>query len=65
MNLGDSPEGVLLANGSLFGGHSLYIKDGVLKYVNNFIGLKEQIIAADRDLPSGDCTVGISFVKFS
>jgi arylsulfatase len=61
VNLGNKAEGVLFANGSRFGGHSLYVKDGVLKYVNNFIGLKEQIIEADRDLPSGDCAVGISF----
>lgn len=61
VNFGDSPEGVLFANGSRFGGHSMYVKDGVLKYVNNFIGLKEQIVVADQDLPSGDCAVGISF----
>jgi arylsulfatase len=61
VNFGDKPEGVLFANGSRFGGHSIYIKDGQLKYVNNFIGLKEQILVADQDLPSGDCTVGISF----
>ena len=57
----DSPDGVLFANGSRFGGHSLYVKDGKLKYVNNFIGLEEQMIVADTDLPKGKCTVGVSF----
>jgi len=61
VNFGDKPDGVLFANGSRFGGHSIYIKDGKLKYVNNFIGLKEQIIASSKDLPKGDCTVGVSF----
>jgi len=61
VNFGDKPEGALFANGSRFGGHSLYVKDGQLKYVNNFIGLKEQMLVADQDLPNGDCTVGISF----
>jgi arylsulfatase len=61
VNFGDSPEGVLFANGSRFGGHSLYVKDGKLKYANNLIGLKEQIVVADGDLPSGDCAVGVSF----
>jgi arylsulfatase len=61
VNFGDSPDGVLFANGSRFGGHSLYVKDGKLKYVNNFIGLQEQMLVADADLPKGDCTVGISF----
>jgi arylsulfatase len=55
-------EGVLFANGSRFGGHSLYVKDGQLKYVNNFIGLKEQIVVADQELPRGEaCIVGVSF----
>jgi arylsulfatase len=61
VNFGDSPDGVLFANGSRFGGHSLYVKDGKLKYCNNFIGLKEQIVVADQDLPEGDCVVGVSF----
>jgi hypothetical protein len=60
-NFGDKPDGVLFANGSRFGGHSLYVKDGKFKYVNNFIGLKEQIIESSQDLPKGDCTVGVSF----
>lgn len=61
VNFGDSPEGVLFANGSRFGGHSLYVKEGTLKYVNNFIGLEEQILTSDSPLPKGDCTVGVSF----
>jgi arylsulfatase len=52
---------VLFANGSRFGGHSMYVKDGTLKYVNNFIGLEEQMLVSDVALPQGDCTVGISF----
>jgi arylsulfatase A-like enzyme len=59
---GDKAEGVLFANGSRFGGHSLYVKDGKLKYVNNLIGLKEQMLVAERDLPRDEyCTVGVSF----
>ena len=61
VNFGDSPEGVLFANGSRFGGHSLYVKDGKLKYANNFIGLEQQLVVADDALPKGDCTVGVSF----
>ena len=62
VKFGDKAEGVLFANGNRFGGHSLYVKDGKLKYVNNFIGLKEQMLVADQDLPTGDyCAVGVSF----
>jgi arylsulfatase A-like enzyme len=61
VDLEDKPDGVLFANGSLFGGHSLYIKEGVLKYVNNFIGLEEQMLTSDTDLPKGKCIVGVEF----
>jgi arylsulfatase len=29
--------------------------------VNNFIGLEQQMLVADEDLPKGECTVGVSF----
>jgi len=47
-------EGVLFAHGSLFGGHALYVKDGRLHYVYNFVGMFEQRIAATEDIPTGD-----------
>jgi arylsulfatase len=46
--------GVLFAHGSEFGGHSLYVKDNRLHYVNNFVGLFEQRVDADEDLPIGE-----------
>ena len=46
--------GVLFAHGSRFGGHALYIKDGRLHYVYNFVGSDKQAIDADRDLPTGE-----------
>ena len=61
LDLGEHPSGVLFANGSRFGGHSLYITDGTLKYVNNLIGLKEQMLVADAPLPTGPCRVGMAF----
>jgi arylsulfatase len=47
-------EGVLFAHGSRFGGHALYVKDGRLHYVYNFVGSLEQHLVSDRDVPSGD-----------
>ncbi|PXA71714.1 arylsulfatase [Cryobacterium arcticum] len=47
-------EGVLFAQGSRFGGHALYVQDNRLHYVNNFVGLMEQKIDADTDLPQGE-----------
>jgi hypothetical protein len=46
-------EGVLFAMGSRFGGHALYVKDGRLHYVNNFLGSEEQLIVGSQDVPTG------------
>ncbi|MFI5271512.1 MAG: arylsulfatase [Ktedonobacterales bacterium] len=46
-------QGVLFAYGSRFGGQALYIKDNRLRYVNNFVGIVEQRVIADADLPVG------------
>ena len=47
-------QGVLLAQGSHFGGHALYIKDNRLHYVYNFLGMLEQKIVADTEVPTGE-----------
>ena len=46
--------GVLFAQGSHFGGHTLYIKDNRLHYVYNFVGMVEQQVVATEDLPVGE-----------
>jgi arylsulfatase len=45
--------GVLLAHGSRFGGHSLYVRGRRLHYVNSFVGITEQRVDATEDLPTG------------
>ena len=45
-------QGVLFAQGALFGGHALYVKDGRLHYVNNFVGVFEQKVDATEYCPS-------------
>jgi len=56
----DSPdvEGVIWAAGGVPGGHSLYVKDGVLRYTFNWIGTHLQDVVADRPLTPGQhvCT---------
>jgi arylsulfatase A-like enzyme len=61
----DSPdaEGVLMAQGARFGGHALYIKDGKLKYVYNWVGEFEQIVESERRMPKGNCVLAASFEK--
>ena len=43
--------GVLFSHGARFGGHALYIKDGRLKYVYNFLGVHEQVVESTDDDP--------------
>ena len=49
----DTPEasGVLFAQGSRFGGHALYLKDGKFKYVYNWVGEFEQIVESTKPHP--------------
>jgi len=47
-------QGVLFSIGSRFGGHTLYVKDNRLHYVNNFVGVTKQMIVGSEDLPAGE-----------
>jgi arylsulfatase len=55
--------GVLFSQGARFGGHALYIKDGKLKYVNNFVGLQEQIVESTEPVPTGHVVLSASFSR--
>ena len=55
--------GVLFSHGAMFGGHSLYLKDGLLKYVYNFVGEKEQMITASRPVSTGKVLLSAAFVR--
>ncbi len=56
-------EGVLFSQGSRFGGHALYVKEGKLKYVYNFVGDLEQIIESTETIPTGHVVLSASFEK--
>jgi arylsulfatase A-like enzyme len=59
----DKTEGVIFAQGSRFGGYSLFVKDGKLTYVYNFLGIPpEQKVAGDAPT-SGTHIVGVEFTK--
>jgi arylsulfatase A-like enzyme len=63
VDLKKGAQGVLFAHGHVFGGHALYIKDGKLKYVYNFLGENEQTITSSADVPTGKCVLGVEFLK--
>ena len=52
--LAPGAQGVLFSQGSRFGGHTLYIKDNRLHYVNSFVGMIEQQVVATVDVPTGE-----------
>ena len=59
----ESSQGVIVAQGSRFGGYTLFVKDGKLTYVYNFLGIPpEQKIVADAPT-SGTHIVGVEFTK--
>ena len=55
--------GVLFSHGARFGGHALYVKDGKLKYVYNFVGLNEQMVESSKQIPTGERILGATFVR--
>ena len=57
---------MLFAQGSQFGGHTLYVKDSRLHYVYNFVGMLEQQDRRERGLPTGENQIlSAAFVKDS
>jgi arylsulfatase A-like enzyme len=54
-------EGVIATQGGAFGGWGLYVKEGVLKYCYNFIGLDRAYVEAEQPLEPGERQVRIEF----
>ncbi|MGH9480675.1 MAG: arylsulfatase [Terriglobales bacterium] len=56
-------EGVLMSQGSRFGGHTLYVKGGKLCYLYNFLGIEETRIVAGDKLSPGKAVLAAEFTK--
>jgi arylsulfatase A-like enzyme len=54
-------QGVILANGGLTGGFSLYAKGGKLKYCYNFFGLSYYYVESTQAIPAGKHQVRMEF----
>ena len=55
--------GVIANHGGASGGYAIYIKDGCLCYVDNFLGTETTIVRADVPLPRARVTVKCTFAS--
>ena len=56
-------QGVIVSQGSRFGGYTLFVKDGQLCFVYNFLGIPPEQKLSCAAPPSGQHVVGVSFDK--
>jgi len=56
-------EGVLFKQGAAHGGHVLFIQDGRLHYVYNFMGEEEQMVSSPGAVPLGQHIFGVSYAR--
>jgi arylsulfatase len=56
-------EGVLFKQGAGHGGHVLFVQDGRLQYVYNFMGEEEQKVSAPDPLPLGSHVFGVRYER--
>ena len=56
-------QGVLFSHGARFGGHSMYVKGGKLKYVYNFVGDNEQMVESTKEIPTGKVILSAAFER--
>ena len=53
-------EGVLFKQGGAHGGHVLFIQDGRLHYVYNFLGERQQLVSSSGAVPLGSHLFGVA-----
>ena len=56
-------EGVVFAHGSRFGGHAIYMKDGKMHYIYNWLGDIKQQVVSNKAVPTGASTLSAIFTK--
>jgi arylsulfatase A-like enzyme len=65
VDISKDAQGVLFAHGTRFGGHALFIKDGRLHYVYNFLGIKPEQDFVSGPLTPGKHSLGMEFTRES
>ncbi len=57
------PDGVVFKQGCGHGGYALYVADGRLSFVYNFMGTDEQVVTADITVPAGRHVLGVRYER--
>ena len=55
-------EGVLVTHGNRHGGYSLYLADGHLHYVHNYLGMDRFTVTSSVPVPAGESTLRMEFL---
>lgn len=63
VDISDGAEGVIFAHGSRFGGHALFLQDGKLHYVYNFLGIPPEQSFVSEPLTPGPHALGMEFIR--
>ena len=61
VELAGGDEGVLVCHGSNIGGYTLFMQDGRLHYVHNYVGAQELPVSSDRQVPAGKHSLRYEF----
>jgi arylsulfatase len=54
-------EGVLACSGGEFGGWTLFVQDGYLRYTHNYLKIQEYDVSSKHPVPSGQHRLGVRF----
>ena len=61
VEVADGDEGVLACHGSNVGGYVLFVQDGKLHYVHNYVGAEELRVSSDHPMPAGKRSLRYEF----
>lgn len=62
LSIGDG-NGMLVTAGGRTGGYGLFVKEGQLTYVYNYLGLKRTVLSSNSKIPSGKSILRMKFTK--
>ena len=59
----EGAEGVLISQGSRFGGYTMFVQDGRLHYSHNYVGVEEYKVSSTEEVPEGHSTLRFEFTR--